>query len=622
MRFREYTIILFLGLLLVVVVAIATVPELPVAKTTTQKPKEAEEETRRHTIAIYIKDEEIHDPEDIARQHGFEYGGRIGSLPGYHTVHRSWKDRETPHTLGKDSSGAVEWYEEQVARPRVIREVMPQDPLFRLQWHLHSVSAHYQDTKAEGSPTLPNLNVMDAWNHGVDGSGVTIAVVDDGLERRHPDLVDNYTPTTSIDIRGGGSDPSPSGDDYHGTAVAGTAAAGLNSYCGVGVSPGASLAGIRLLGIWPTDAKEASALSHACTTAGIHARINHIFTNSWGPPDDGRRMEGPGRITRAAMEHCIARGRNGLGSIYVWAGGNGRSNGDNANYDGYANSRYTIAVAAVTERGVFGWYSEPGANILCSAPSSGWQNRDRGITTTDLHGFDGSTSTDCTQHFGGTSAAAPMIAGVVALMLQANPFLGWRDVQHILILSCVITDPLLPHQADAWITNGAGLKHSHAYGFGVVDASDAVRIARTWENVPAEDVLDSGWLVPAAEEAMIPAGGRIAVLNWSTSEDRIVTTMFVEQVELSFTLSAPQGRGYIALTLCSPAGTCSFMARKHGNDRNIEIQGWTYTSVRNWGEVPTGTWYLKVENTAPRNRHNRSPAIVRGWSLKIHGHHR
>ena len=593
------------------------------AKINEEKEEEAPSNPRRHTIAIYIKDEEIHDPEDVARQHGFEYGGRIGSLPGYHTVHRKWEDREKPHTLGKDSGGAIEWYEEQVARPRVVRDtVVPHDPLFRLQWHLHSQSTHYRDIGVETESGLPNLNVMDAWNHGVDGAGITIAVVDDGLERRHPDLADNYTPATSIDIRGGGSDPSPSGDDYHGTAVAGTAAAGLNSYCGVGVSPGASLAGIRLLGTWPTDAKEASALSHACTTAGIHAKINHIFTNSWGPPDDGVRMEGPGRITLAAMEHCILRGRNGLGSIYVWAGGNGRSNGDDANYDGYANSRYTIAVAAVSERGVYGWYSEPGANILCSAPSSGWQNRDRGIATTDLHGFDGATSTDCTQHFGGTSAAAPMIAGVVALMLQANPFLGWRDVIHILILSCVITDPLLPNQKDAWVTNGAGLKHSHAYGFGVVDASEAVRIARTWENVPTEDVLDSGWQVPSEEDAVIPAGDRITLLNWTTSEDRKVTTMFVETVELSLTVTAPQGRGYIVITLCSAAGTCSFLSRKHSRDQHVSIQKWTYSSVRNWGEVPTGTWYLKVENTAPRNRHNRLPAIIRGWSLKIHGHHR
>lgn len=577
---------------------------------------------RRHTIAIYINDEEIHDPEDIARHHGFEYGGRIGTLPGYHTLHRAWEDREEPHGL-EESTHSVGWFQEQTPRPRFTRGAeAPRDPLFPDQWHLHSESTHYRGTGAGGATPLPNLNVMDAWDHGVDGSGVTIAVVDDGVEWRHPDLRENYAPATSVDIREGGSDPSPGADDYHGTAVAGTAAAALNEFCGAGVAPGASVAGIRLLGPWPTDAKEAAALSHACTTEGIHAKINHIFTNSWGPADDGRRMEGPGRIALSAVEHCIARGRNGLGSIYVWAAGNGRANGDDVNYDGYANSRYTIAVAAVTERGVHGWYSEPGAAILCSAPSSGWQGRDRGIATTDLRGFDGATATDCSRHFGGTSAAAPMVAGAAALMLQANPFLGWRDVQHIMVLSCNITDPLLPREEDGWITNGAGLRHSHAYGFGVLDASEAVRISRTWENVPGEDAVDSGWMTPSPDDAVVPAGDRITILTWKTPNDRKTSSLFIENMELTLSLTAPQGRGYISLTLCSPSASCSYLARNHAHDLTTRIDAWTYTSVRHWGERPSGEWALRVENHAPRDRHNRLPAIVRGWRLRVHGHHR
>ena len=581
-----------------------------------------EEDTRLHTLAIYVNDEEIHDPEDIAREHGFQYGGRIGTLPGYHIVHRPWKYRRKSHGLEK-STHKVEWFQEQIPRPRFTRSPLePKDPLFPEQWHLHSQSTHYHNTGTGGATPLPNLNVMDAWNHGVDGSGVTIAVVDDGVEWRHPDLRENYVAATSVDICGGGADPSPAARQYHGTAVAGTAAAAMNEWCGVGVAPGAKVAGIRLLGSWPTDAKEAAALSHACTTAGIHAKINHIFTNSWGPADDGKRMEGPGRVTRAAMQHCIARGRNGLGSIYVWAGGNGRANGDDGNYDGYANSRWTIDVTSVTERGIHAPYSETCSCTLCSAPSSGWQGQDRGITTTDLAGFDGASAGDCTHHFGGTSASAPMVAGVVALMLQANPFLTWRDVQHVLVLSCNITDPFLPIEQDGWITNGAGLKHSNSYGFGIPDASEAVRIAKDWVGVGKEDLLDSGWMVPQDQDAVIPPGNRITVLSWEAPKDRKTDTLFLEHIEMVLSLTAPQGRGYIGLTLCSPSGSCSFLARQHTSDLNREIRRWTYTSVRHWMENPTGTWHLKIENYAPRDRHNRLPAVVHGWQLRMFGHHR
>lgn len=580
---------------------------------------------QRHVIAVHIPDEEIFDAEDIAKEHGFEYGGRVGSLIGYHTFERDWEDRDLPHKLA-ESTHAIQWFEEQTPKPRFRRQRPPvvMDPLFSDQWHLHSESTHYYQTGTGGQHVtpLPNLNVMDAWQRGVDGSGVTIAVVDDGVQWRHPDLLENYVSATSVDICEGGADPSPSLNDYHGTSVAGTAAAARNDYCGVGVAPRASIAGVRLLGTWPTDAKEAAALSHACTTEGVHAKINHVFVNSWGPADDGQRMEGPGRITRSALEHCITRGRNGLGSIYVWAAGNGRANGDDANYDGYASSRYTIAVAAVTEKGIHAWYSEPGASILCAAPSSGWSD-DRGIATTDLSGFDGATSIDCTRHFGGTSAAAPMIAGVVAMMLQANPFLGWRDVQHILILSCNITDPLLPGEEDGWSTNGAGLKHSHAYGFGIPDASQAVRIAHTWVNVATEEsTLDSDWLTPAGNESVVPAGRRLTVLSWSTGDDRKTSAMFVEHVELTLSLTAPQGRGWITLTLCSPAGSCSYLARQHTGDMAVEIDEWTYDSVKHWGENPVGTWNLKVENTVDRDNHNRLPAVVHKWRLQIYGHHR
>ena len=85
----------------------------------------------------------------------------------------------------------------------------------------------------------------------------------------------------------------------------------------------------------------------------------------------------------AAFENDVSQWRGGLGNVITWAAGNGLHDDDNSNYDGYANSRHTIAVTAVTHKGEQSWYAEPGANILVAAPSDG---DGEGITTTDIEG--------------------------------------------------------------------------------------------------------------------------------------------------------------------------------------------------------------------------------------------
>src|SRR5690606_22059843 len=198
-----------------------------------------------------------------------------------------------------------------------------------------------------------------------------------------------------------------------------------------------------------TDANEASALSY-------QRQVIDIYNNSWGPSDSGTVLGGPGPLTSEALADSIANGRGGLGSIYVWAGGNGAEYGDNVNADGYANSRYTIAVAASTNYGTRASYSEYGSPLLVNAPSHGGS---AAITTT-AYG-----STGCNTSFGGTSSAAPLVAGVVALMLEANPSLTWRDVQHILVQTAEKNAP----GDSGWFNNGAGLHFNHAFGFGRVD---------------------------------------------------------------------------------------------------------------------------------------------------------
>jgi kexin len=173
---------------------------------------------------------------------------------------------------------------------------------------------------------------------------VTVAVVDDGLEYDHPDLQQNFCADCSYDFNRNKDLPTPGSGDDHGTSAAGVAAAGNNTACGVGVAYLAQLAGLRLISDPVTDATEARGLSH-------RTDLNHVFSCSWGPTDDGRRLEGPGPLTQLAMLDAVTTGREGKGTVFVWAGGNGRRSKDNCNYDGYANSRLTIAVGAVDSTG-------------------------------------------------------------------------------------------------------------------------------------------------------------------------------------------------------------------------------------------------------------------------------
>lgn len=98
----------------------------------------------------------------------------------------------------------------------------------------------------------------------------------------------------------------------------------------------------------PNDAEEAWAVGFMCDDPH---EPSHVYSASWGPSDDGKRIEGPGRLMKARLQHCITKGRFGRGSLYVWAGGNGGLFGDNMNYDGYVNSRFTISIGAINEAG-------------------------------------------------------------------------------------------------------------------------------------------------------------------------------------------------------------------------------------------------------------------------------
>ena len=292
----------------------------------------------------------------------------------------------------------------------------------------------------------------------------------------------------------------------HGTEVAGLAVASLNNARMVGVAPGANLASWV---IFNTNFQLASD-EHLMDMYQYQSNVVSIQNHSWG--NNGETLDGPTLLEQIGISNAISQGRSRGGVVMVRSAGNDRQLGANANDDGYPSDPRVIAVAAVRFDGRVASSSEPGACVLLGAPSGDLAAGFDGLFTTDLIGTRGVNQIsffppyeDLSDYvfdslgFSGTSASAPQIAGIVALMLSANPSLTYRDVQQILILSARhfdLADPDL-------VVNGAGFIVSHNDGFGVPDAGVAVNLARSWVNRPAMTNIT----VTATNIAAIPDDG-------------------------------------------------------------------------------------------------------------------
>eukprot|EP01100_Stratorugosa_tubuloviscum_P002407 TRINITY_DN155_c0_g1_i1.p1 TRINITY_DN155_c0_g1~~TRINITY_DN155_c0_g1_i1.p1 ORF type:complete len:634 (-),score=318.22 TRINITY_DN155_c0_g1_i1:40-1941(-) len=489
-------------------------------------------------------------------------------------------------------------FEQLEKKTRVKRTLNIHDPLYSKQWHLHDSNS-------------VNVEVEPVWDR-VTGKGILITIVDDGLFTKHPDFKHKYNSSASYDFNHFDNDPTPYSYDLHGTAAAGAAAAASNEYCGVGVAPDANVASVRLVADAPTDAEEAQGLSYAHTFVDI-------YSCSWGPVDSGTYMEGPSELTKQAIEQTINYGRNGRGSIYVWASGNGNANGDSCNYDGYVNSRYTISIGAIDYLGKQAWYSEGCASLIGVTPSS---SLGRYIVTTGSYLNDVAS---CYSSFSGTSAACPIAAGILALILEARPELTWRDVQGLIINSAIKTDS----NSDSWSINRAGLWHSPKYGFGKITALAAIEKAGSWTLLPEYVQMQTGYTLVNN----IIAAGSVAQIRahiYSTDNDndndnneqeniynqkqKREKKFIVEHVEFYLRISVIE-RGNIQIILQSPQGTDSELHAYH-SDRNSNIN-WTYTTIRTWGEEGEGTWLATISLSSQ----SRLPATLHGYELRIFGHY-
>ncbi len=515
------------------------------------------------------------------------------AFPAYYYI-RAWLDTIYPQFLS-----ACGDFTNSVYGPTV-------DPLIACQWHLRQ-------------PNGEDVNVLPAWNQGYLGEGINIAVVDDGMDWAHEDLIDNVDASLNHDYSGEGDIHYRYA--HHGTAVAGLIAARDNDIGVRGVAPRATIYGYNLLrglALAETMNVETARIADA---AGRNAEITSISNNSWGFTDRGAPRL-PSALWEYAVENSASTGNDGKGVLYVWAAGNGHQRGDDANLDGRANFYPIIAACAVSGQGVRSSYSEMGANLWVCGQGGDFVPGDDLLTVTTEN------SDRYRDTFNGTSSAAPIVSGVAALVREANPDLTWRDVKLVLAESARRNDP----DNEGWevgartygSTSDSDRYHfNHEYGFGVVDAAAAVELAKTWTNLPPmrEASIESAKidrLIPDAyDAASIETVALTLTLDLDTDLD------FTEFVEINTSFQHNSFRD-LDIELESPSGAISklvpafdtFIDDDDPDNDFVPLRGpHRFGSARHLGEDPNGTWTLRITD-----RFRFGTGILESWGITVYGH--
>ena len=505
------------------------------------------------------------------------------------------------------------------------------DPLANCQWHLHH-------------PGLPDidvvdLNLQDVWD-SYKGAGVNVAVVDNSMEYTHPDLFPNVNVSLNHSYLAGRTIESLYESEYysitpHGTKVAGIIAAAENDLGVLGVAPEATIYGYNLLRD-RTAANDADAMTR-------NMAVTAVSNNSWGPSDNGKLQVASG-LWKQAINRGVTEGNGGKGISYVWAAGNGGAvrRGsrviDHSNLDEYANY---WGVTAVGEHDIFGNKvptSEAGTNLWVTVPTV-WESSPEwwairipnipagyprpAVTTTD-GGY------AYMSNFDATSAAAPMAAGVIALMRQANPALTWRDVKLILAETSRKVQPDDPRWvtgAPVYLTPGTRYSHSLENGFGALNAKAAVERAITWTNVPALHTLDSGWQGYSGLDVPNDDGATSLELTFTIEEE----IPFIEYIHIPMVMNHDFFRE-LQIELISPSGIVAVLQSSRVLETDYVLHHWrgnqhNFGDAVHLGESTKGVWTLRITDPSSQTYFDYDNLGVQttsgrfaGWRLRFYGH--
>ena len=525
------------------------------------------------------------------------------------------------------------------------------DPLFAEQWYIeNSGQRSFARSRARAGE---DLHMHDTIDNGIVGQDVQLAVVDTGLELCHPDLIENVEPEASFNfltdeastdyvfgsITSDPFNPNIYGD--HGTSVAGLAAASANNGIGIrGVAPRVKLRGFNFLQTG-TDSSQFDSLGGSSSEP--NSTDVDIFNMSYGSTS----WQAPDLDLYRLFEVGTSELREGKGAIYVKAAGNGwfscdaishpihRDIGCNSTSSDYQNRLpYLLVVGALDADGRPAPYSSSGSNLWISAPAGWWGRNQPALLTTDqigaergYHLFGSHGLRPDNQHsggdyistFNGTSGAAGIVSGVVALMLDEFPNLTWRDVKHVFAntakQSGINTPPVrvvigeqihtLQHE---WQLNDAGYAYHNQYGFGAVDVDRAMAFLRDYEAGSLGELKKTDWLeLESYESQEIPDGGGSGTIvefhvespNLGVpleAEREAFAESNIELVHIQLEIAHDDMR-HVGVTLISPSGMES-VVNPIFNDgvphSNPDSQSLLLASSAFYGESPVGTWQIKL----------------------------
>lgn len=518
------------------------------------------------------------------------------------------------------------------------------DPLLKNQWHPHNTG---QDTFASTPPVAGNdMRVGPAWAAGYSGKGVKVAVIDDGVEAAHEDLSANFEVGRSFNFVTQGNDPTPANSNSHGTKVAGIiASSAFNGKGGRGVAYGATIRGYNLL------APGAGSQSSFVTSFGgsnasndndvFNASLAYFYQQngvavlpSWDPLR-GDVLANSLTLRSGRGSPIVQSAGNEFGNMTAGACTSANSLGvscGNVASDTMRASTNVIVVAASNAEGKKSSYSTTGSSVWISAPGGeyGYSSAfaavpdfayEPAIVTTARTGCDKAgfsnprnaldslganpLAVQCqyTAMMNGTSSAAPNLSAVIALMIEANPLLTFRDIKHILAKTAIRLDPdfdgvtsssVIPGTTFAldlgWVQNAAGNWFSNWYGFGGVDAGAAVAAAKAYT-------------------AFLPAQKAATQHNFSASGDVTIAPRTSYSIDFSVSNGMTVNEGVLLyvtfdtasvtcnqIEITSPSGTKSILLQGASGFRNAKLANTRFASNAFYGESVDGTWRATYHN--------------------------
>lgn len=495
------------------------------------------------------------------------------------------------------------------------------DPFFQYQWYLQSLGTVVANTVNIATIIGNDLGILDVYHKVLgnnNGYNSIVQVVDTGVEALHEDL--NVDLNNSFNAITHTNDPTPTWDVSksdpvspleigHGTAVAGIIGAKTNNEVGIrGIVPRCDIAGSNWL--------EDQTLSELDRVWYSQINDTHIgvSNNSWGAyyiKDDGFE-----RILALGTEQL----RDGKGRVYVFAAGNFRQDFGNSNLSYLTNNPYSISVAALNSQEKYASYSSPGSNILVSAYGGEHYYTAPTIMTTSLSGesyyeseLNGATGTitvdedtqrSYTYAMNGTSSAAPMVSGSIALVLDACPSLTWRDVRWLVAKNAIKVDA----SNSSWIINGAGLEYSTDYGYGKINPNGMIEMCQSSYFQPLNQMQQT--YVDVDNLSIVIPDNNTTIVKTIDFTDQLS----IEWLGLTVNTDHPYS-GDLEINLISPMGTkISIMTPNDVRFAGYE-NGFRFGSVGFMDEDSKGIWRVEITD-----RLSGDEGSLKGIRLEVFGH--